>query len=291
MHCFYFCCGYMSSLGLLDSDGKPNDLCSIVTYMFFTTPANIALVSLLRAGVFEKIYASQGVSNIDKDREAMLILCYLFWPIPIILESQARLPALPGHARGVLTAHNRDAMNITREYWSCFTQSHAAELGPDNKLPLSNIAWPAIPCHDTAATVAASPPHPIFSRITRPTKIRSHFLALTKPSDRFATITNMCASARTGLLVDPSLVPIYQPLEAVNSFMYDFYKSGDYRAVVEDSGVSDDSFYAVLVNFTLLMKTCCAALERREDLVYASVETFAGFKRMAETMQERLMSV
>jgi len=288
IQCFHFCCDYLAHLDLMDENGKPNSVCTLVTHLFWTTPCNLLLISLLSNGVIDRIYDQENISEIEKDRQLVTLMAHLFqrYPIETVSNNPHQLPPLSADALKTVDHHNENAMTIVHAHWQCFARAFETEIGVDNKMPMSNKTF-------------SSTALPLVSPVVHPTRLRSQFLAITNPSDSFATIGEMCSSLRTGLFLDPCLVPIFQPMPALNSYLVDFFKHGDMRAIVHDNCIPDEILHESLYNFSLVLRACWAALDRRlqaereaglavDSLPYASKATIAGFSRVATTMADRM---
>lgn len=84
--------------GLIDRAGSPIGLAGLITHLFYTAPANFALLSCLRQGVFHRILARHGVRHGPQSELIVfigLLLCCLMeasiclgfeWPVRVLEE-------------------------------------------------------------------------------------------------------------------------------------------------------------------------------------------------------------
>jgi hypothetical protein len=67
---------YLRRARLVDREGRPMNLFGIAAYLYDTEPSNLALVTLLRAGVLHEICANK--SMIQAKRDLLVLFCHLF---------------------------------------------------------------------------------------------------------------------------------------------------------------------------------------------------------------------
>lgn len=155
LHHVRFSIDYLRRAGLLDSSGKPIDLCGIAAHLYYTEPSNLALVALFQGGVIHQICSQS--SRIDAKRDFVLLMAHLFnrQKMPKVYTSASNvkerikksasvviLPPLPDHAKSLLMKHNAEILDIFMSYAKAFATRYRDQLGPDNILPFSLKKYP-----------------------------------------------------------------------------------------------------------------------------------------------------
>lgn len=97
-------------------------------------------------------------------------------------------------------------------------------------------------------------------------KIRSPFVSLSGFTDDFATIGELCGTVRDGVFLDDSGIP-YIPIAPHetggvpwNAYLYDFFKHGDYEALVHANGIRRGDVWFRLKDFSLILATITTSL-------------------------------
>jgi hypothetical protein len=130
------------------------NLFGVVAHLYYTEPSNLALVTLLRAGVIHEICSNK--SMIQAKQNLIILFCHLFGrrELPPIYTSKENLeailrqtkssskvilPPLDQKARTVLTDHEKQILDIFTSYASTFAIHNSTLLGEDDELPLSKL--------------------------------------------------------------------------------------------------------------------------------------------------------
>ena len=218
LHHLRFSIDYLRRASLLDEHGRPFNLFGIASHLYYTEPSNLALVTLLRHGVFHRICAQP--SLIQAKRDIILLMSHLFGrrylpgsylkdenTAEIIKKSASKviLPPLSDDARRVLAAHEEEILRIFTGYALTYGSQHSAELGPDIRLPLSGAEFGGTSNTETR-----------FGTWLQETSIkvvaRSLFVANSGHDDRFESVADLAGTARSGLSLNQYAIPSFAPI-------------------------------------------------------------------------------
>lgn len=261
-HHLRFSVEYLQRQYLLSSEGKPINFAGLVGHLYFTENAVFAFHSLLKGGYFHRLCSNIHQNTTDKLRTLCLVMTHLFIRIEARnLDSGPEsagsgsliLPRLPEDAEELLLGHNNETLEIFKTYASTYIDQHLAQV-PDRHLPLTGIAVGG----EGAQVVHLPNALPM-------TKLRSPFSALSGHSDDFRSIHELCTNIRSGVFLEESAVP-YIPIWphdlpfALNSFIYDFFKHGDYAALTRDNKIKEGDVWFLLRDFSLILATIIASL-------------------------------
>lgn len=204
--------------------------------------------------------------------EVVLVLSHIFGRFPVghISEewkkvihrspSVVLLPPLPDAALRIIREHNANTLAIFKDYASTFVDQHLADK-PDRYLPFTGSAVGKSDheyCEEDLL-------HQKLGSLG-PTKLRSPFSALSGFSDdSFQSIHELCSSARDGLFLEESaipFVPIYpdDTNGPWNAYLYDFFKHGDIKALVQGNHAKRGDIWFQLKNFSLILATIVTSL-------------------------------
>lgn len=258
-HHLRFSVEYLQRQHLLSSDGKPINFAGLVGHLYFTENAVFAFHYLLKGGYFHRLCSNVDQNTTDKLRTLCLVMSHLFIRIPARnLDSEAGsgsllLPRLPEDAEELLIGHNNETLEIFKTYASTYIDQYLEQV-PDRHLPLTGIAVGG----EGAQIVHLPNALPI-------TKLRTPFSALSGHSDDFRNIHELCTNIRSGVFLEESAVP-YIPIwphdsaVPLNSFIYDFFKHGDYVAMTRDNKIKEGDVWFLLRDFSLVLATIIASL-------------------------------
>ena len=331
-HCFRFSIEYLLRLGLLrvvENSLEPNDLGAFVAHLFFMEPANFAFLALLchDDGRALKFLCRPGRAN--REEIVLSILCNIFCQLrlPNSLAKRAKMDkASTGPSKVVLdqlseigdyvdsdsrngdgsriregqwvkeilVEHASGALNALVSYTACFVHAYREEMGPDVTLPLSGCTFPQ-------PIVQADLGERWRSLLLPPVSVRSSFVALSGYSDIFSSVDELCETARSGLFLDPKMVPIFEPPDEdagnLNSYLLDFYKHGQKNALVRYNKIDADTLWDELQSFSLVLKALSAAMERRsgthtgKEVPFDDQNVLETFKIISQRFSERLQNI
>ncbi|KAK8016060.1 DEAD/DEAH box helicase [Apiospora rasikravindrae] len=272
-HHLRFSIDYLRRQQLISEKGVPLNFSGLIGHLYFTENAVFALHCLLKEGYFHQLCSDMSKSaSRQKDvmEEIVLVLAHLFCRLPCDkYENQAwlrdivrpsasvvLLPDLPESAARMLEKHNAETLRIFKNYVATYVSQHLAEV-PDNRLPLTKLEVnPSFhPCSVADALPWLDEP-----------KIRSPFASLSGLTDDFATIGELCGTVRDGVFLDDSGIP-YIPVSPHetggvpwNAYLYDFFKHGDYEALVRANGIRRGDVWFRLKDFSLILATITTSL-------------------------------
>lgn len=255
-HHLRFSVEYLQRQHLLSSDGKPINFAGLVGHLYFTENAVFAFHSLLKGGYFHRLCSNIHQNTTDKLRTLCLVMTHLFVRIQarnLASPGSLVLPRLPEDAEALLIGHNNETLEIFKTYASTYIDQYLEQV-PDKCLPLTGIAVGG----EEAQTVHLSNALPT-------TKLRSPFSALSGHSDDFKSIHELCTNIRSGVFLEESAVP-YIPIwphdlsNPLNSFIYDFFKHGDYAALTRDNKIKQGDVWFLLKEFSLILASVIASL-------------------------------
>mmetsp|Transcript_1093 Transcript_1093/g.2500 ORF Transcript_1093/g.2500 Transcript_1093/m.2500 type:complete len:675 (+) Transcript_1093:3561-5585(+) len=287
-HAFRFCFEYLCREGLLipqpDENGVTNmavsDVAGLITHLHYTEPSNFAFLSLLTSGLLSDLCEDFNCPKADVNRELrlVLVLCHLFNRRPLsphleTLVSEKRitgpsivqLPELDQKVRDTLNGANERALKTFCDYLMCFSRAYKEELGLDDMLPFSRVR-----CGATEDAFGSAKVPPELLRLAQSVSMRSNFVALSgHGDDTFRTVTELCATLRRGLHMDPAMLPVLPEANGpLNSYLFDFYKHGQQQALVRFNGLQRESLWEGLRDFELVLRAIAAAMRWRYDKNY-----------------------
>ncbi|ROW17017.1 hypothetical protein VPNG_01433 [Cytospora leucostoma] len=279
-HHLRFSIEYLRRQHILDRDGAPLNFAGLVGHLYFTEGAVFAFHSLLKEGYFHSLCADFRRRPDAVLLKIVLVLSHIFCRISTRgfregwreavhnSPSVVFLPPLPDDALQVLRQHNRDTLEIFKNYVGTFVEQHLDER-PDRCLPFTKFEVGA-PEEDMSNTdladVLADGHHLV------PTKLRSPFDALSGFTDHsFSSIHELCSTVRSGVFLEESaipFIPIYpDDTEGVawNAYIYDFFKHGDMEALVRYNHIKRGDVWFHLKDFSLILATIVTSLSNFLD--------------------------
>ncbi|TPX36142.1 hypothetical protein SmJEL517_g01613 [Synchytrium microbalum] len=271
-HFVRFSIEYLRRVGLLDSIGRPLDLCGMVSHLYPYEPSNFAIAALLHSEELHKIAADIDTNPLDTIQNLCVVFAHLFARVirrrqsPESLAdligrsaSQIILPPLPKGVTAVLDAHNKAIVTTFANYARAYAAEYAAKLGVDDTLPLSGRK---------IQPVSNSPSS--FVKKLGQTKIavysRSPFVATSGHDDSYAMVSELSDSARSGLSLSKNAVPFFSTLDEselqLDAYAPDFLKHGSLTVLVRDNCVRRGDAWFLLQDFDLALSTIKQSLER-----------------------------
>lgn len=143
------------------------------------------------------------------------------------------LPRLPPRIAAVLEQHDKAVVHIFSTYATEFAQQHTEDLGPDDALPLSGRRTAPTPTEEGS-----------FAAKLRQSEVkvdaRSPFVATSGHGDQYATVAELSATARAGLVLTKHAVPYFPTEDAehqLDAYILDFFKHGSLDVLVRDNAV------------------------------------------------------
>ena len=164
---------------------------------------------------------------------------------------------LPVEAEGILCQHNEDTLDIFRTYVETCVHQHLNGVS-DDTLPFTKRKFGSQGKHSRQISSA-------FTCLP-PTKLRSLFSALSGFTDKFKSIHELCTAVRSDIFLEESAVP-YIPIYPYdtnwvpwNAYIYDFFKHGNMKALVDDNKIRGRDVWFRLKDFSLVLSTITASL-------------------------------
>jgi hypothetical protein len=241
---------------LVDAEGKPMNLFGIAAHLYHTEPSNLALVTLLRAGIIHEICSNK--SMIQAKQDLIILFCHLFGrrELPPIYTSKENLerilrltksasrvvlPPLDHKARTILSEHEKQILEIFTSYALTFATHNSTQLGEDNELPLSKIKY-AGSGDEIGGTFRQ-----YLEQNSTPVVVRSLFVASSGHGDVFHSISELAATSRSGIYLNEHAIPSmerfivsregYKSNFALNAYIYDFYTHGQVSTLAAANGI------------------------------------------------------
>lgn len=245
LHHLRFSIEYLRRARLVDGEGRPMNLFGIAAHLYYTEPSNLALVTLLRAGVIHEICSNK--SMIRAKQDLLILFCHLFGrrELPSIYTSKEHLekilrltksaskvilPSLNQKAQTVLSKHEKQILEIFTSYASTFATHNLTHLGEDDTLPLSRLKYPG------SGDEVGGTFQQYLEQNTSPVVVRSLFVANSGHGDVFRSISELAATSRSGIYLNEHAIPSMKHLFvsregdsgnfALNAYIYDFYMHG-----------------------------------------------------------------
>ena len=136
-------------------------------------------------------------------------------------------------------------------------RTFAATLGPDIFLPLTRAKF--------EPTVPLALPGSLKAHRNGVT-VTSAFVATSGHDDATTSLTAFCGRLRQGLYLDPQIVPLLEVHDRPqNSYLYDFFKHGQSKAIIRFNKVKEDYAYENCKSFGRILQALSTALEVRSE--------------------------
>ena len=260
LHHFRFSIEYLLRQNLVNSSADSVGMAGLVSHLYYTEPANFALVELLRNGVFHRICETfeDKKPNPQILENMMHILAHLFGrrvykasdqeglerkikqsPSTVILKPLRR------DVRKILTRHNDDIVKLYRAYAIQFGRS----LESSQKfLPLSKLTFNI----DRGSAIMETKFHQTAIKYAA----RSAFVATSGYGDSFNTIDDLAHNTREGILVEASAVPTMEAFinpPILNAYLLDFFKHGQLDALVDGNNIRRGDVWFILDDFDRIL--------------------------------------
>jgi hypothetical protein len=265
MHHLRFSIEYLRRQYLLDERGATLNFAGLVSHLYFTENSSFAFHALLKEGYFHELCSNVNKSEKDTVETLMLVMAHLFNRIPcrqadpefrekVVKPSSSLvfLPPMPEKATQILRDHNQQTLDVYKTYVETFVNEHVKH--DDRKLPLTGVL--AGGEDDSSDDSVESLPAP---------RIRSAFKALSGAGDDFATIHELCQSARDGVFLEEAVIPhldIYPDEMSIplNAWLLDFFKHGDVNTLEKANGIRKADIWFFLNDFSLALATIITSL-------------------------------
>jgi hypothetical protein len=256
LHHLRFSIEYLQRARLVDGEGRPMNLFGIAAHLYYTEPSNLALVTLLRAGVIHEICSDK--SRIRAKRNLIILFCHLFGrrELPSIYTSKENLeailrmtksaskvilPPLNDKARTALSKHEKQILEIFTSYASTFATHNSDHLGEDDELPLSKLKYAG--SEDGVGDAFQR----YLEQCSTPVVVRSLFVANSGHGDVFHSISELAATSRSGIYFNEHATPSMERFIAsreerkggfaLNAYIYDFYMHGQVSTLAAANGI------------------------------------------------------
>ena len=212
----------------------------------FHSPVNLLFCVLAETGVLAEI-CGDFKQHPDAAVERLLItLCHLFGRVPwrVMSESDFRehnrrtpsrliLPPPPKAVVSTIEAHTQEVIDIFAGYASSYAQSNTANLGPDDKLPLSQRCIGSRKTSEQTTSFEKA-----LAETARSLAHRSSFVALSDHTDQCSSVEELVSTIRSGIHMSKTAVPSLDFLTTdgrehqLNAYAFDFYLHGKLQALV-----------------------------------------------------------
>ncbi|KAF3913498.1 hypothetical protein AA313_de0209977 [Arthrobotrys entomopaga] len=261
LHHLRFSIEYLRRQHLIDGNGRPINFAGLVGHLYYTQNSAFAFHALLKDGVFHTI-----CKDVDRmPQKTCLILMHVMAHLfgrrrcknpkdmsEEMLETIKRSPSevflkpLPKIAGQALVEHNRDTMRTFTSYVSTFADQYCQNI-PDNILPFSKVAIGKTPDETSDSEIHA----------------RSTFYRLSGHDDTFKSVKELAASARNGVFLEASAIPIIN-IEGggyYNSYLLDFYKHGSQHPLIVANGLRKNDVWFMLNDFSMILATVVTSIK------------------------------
>lgn len=233
--------------GFLGASGV-TDFAGFVAHVWWQEPGNFAFVALLQErGLLTKL--CQG------PREHLVaVLCHFFnrkqlegWQCRKKTRPKTSLvvlPPLPPELQMLLRTHTLRTLQLAVAQ----LRMVVPQLGPGDTLPLTR----ARPCVVGSGAKSGN-------------DLRSPFVALSRGDDDFGSISELCATAREGLRLDPSMFPAVDDTDEpmLNAYLLDFYRHGQLPALVRHNKIPETDVWKLLEDFMFVLRALASAAKHR----------------------------
>ncbi|KIJ46122.1 hypothetical protein M422DRAFT_165687 [Sphaerobolus stellatus SS14] len=273
LHHLRFSIDYLLRAQLLNPNGEPLNLAGLVNHLYYHEPSNLALAALLANGCIHDICSSSSSPQEIRDT-LMVILCHLFGRRTLSLSalrevtlepllgkypSRIILPVLPERVAQALMGQSDLIRQVFSGYAMTYVSHNEADLPAKDVLPLTRRSFSGEKLESPLAIqlreTAINP------------KLRSPFVSTSGHGDLFSTIKELCNESREGLHLSASTIPSFEEIVSpgdtfkLNAYLYDFYRHGQVKSIVEANGIRQGDVWHLLQDFDLTLKTIVASLE------------------------------
>ena len=252
LHHMRFSIEYLRCARLIDGEGRPMNLFAVAAHLYYTEPSNLALIALLRAGVIHKICSNQSI--IMAKQNLLILFCHLFGrrDLPPMYTSKESLkallrqmkspskvilPPLDDRAQSVLMDHEKEILGIFTSYAFTFANHNSKYLGEDNELPLSKLKFAG------SEGGVEGELQQYLEECSKPVIVRSSFVASSGHGDVFESISELAATARSGIYINEHATPSMERFSPgqhgfeLNAYVYDFYMHGQVSTLAAVNGI------------------------------------------------------
>lgn len=228
------------------------NLFAVAAHLYYTEPSNLALIALLRAGVIHKICSNQSI--IMAKQNLLILFCHLFGrrDLPPMYTSKESLkallrqmkspskvilPPLDDRAQSVLMDHEKEILGIFTSYAFTFANHNSKYLGEDNELPLSKLKFAG------SEGGVEGELQQYLEECSKPVIVRSSFVASSGHGDVFESISELAATARSGIYINEHATPSMERFSPgqhgfeLNAYVYDFYMHGQVSTLAAVNGI------------------------------------------------------
>lgn len=256
LHHLRFSIEYLQRARLIDDEGRPMNLFGIAAHLYYTEPSNLALITLLRAGVIHEICSNE--SMIQAKQDLLVLFCHLFGrrqlpptytskeDLEAVLRltkspSKVILPPLDHKAQTVLEDHEKQILQIYTSYAFTFASHKSAYLGEGDELPLSKLKFAGSEEEVGGAFQQE------LEQNSAPVVVRSLFVANSGHGDVFHSISELAATSRSGIYFNEHTTPTMERFVAskegnkdgfaLNAYIYDYYMHGQLSTLAAANGI------------------------------------------------------
>ncbi|KAF3939071.1 hypothetical protein ABW19_dt0208916 [Dactylella cylindrospora] len=260
LHHLRFSIEYLRRQHLIDGQGRAINFAGLVGHLYYTENSAFAFHALLQEGVFHTICKDYVYKPEKTCLTLMLVLAHLFGKRrckrpkelgPVMAEiirrspSEVYLKPLPAIARQALLKHNETTLEVFTGYVSTFANEYCKDI-PDNQLPFTKKAIGKTPVTISDGPVSA----------------RSTFYRLSGHEDTFTSIEDLANSARSGVFLESSAIPIIDvEYKHYNSYLVDFYKHGSLQPLVTANGLRRNDIWFMLNDFSMILATIITSIK------------------------------
>lgn len=327
---FRYTIEHLQNLQLLDALGQTCGHSALAMRIQSHDPANYALIQLLNSGYIDSICQEYDTRNANKVSSALLnCLAYLFnrvvmpahstreqflaslpqTPSALAKANTILLPDMPAEMAEVLKNFNQSSLNVTTGFLRSFSATQLDRADGDNdvhaeaytQLPVSHLSFPAIfeQTFNAEANTGlsmvqqASLPHHIYAR--------DPFSALSRPVDEFTGVADISASARNGIYIEQSSLPLFDEVDwhgaqlKFNAYVIDFYRTRNLTSLIRQNHLGESFAWAKLKQWSVLLKNIYSALavlqQNFPHLKGCALKTVETFKYLSANFDEALNKI
>lgn len=269
LHHLRFSIEYLRRQHLLGSQGEPIDFACGISHLYFTERSGFAFHALLRAGYFDELCRSYGANTDRLMRHMMMVLAHLFGrqslgsgyrkKQDLKSPSIVALPDMDPKAANVIRAHNQEILKTFSACVETFAMQHLEQ--PEDELPLTGVHVGGSGNNVELCEVLGA----MDTNISR-----SAFVGLSGHGDEFDSVSDLCETARSGVILEQSAIPhldLYPDDTGVplNAYLYDFFCHGSLEPLETANSISRSDAWFVLNDFSLVLATIVTSLQNYLD--------------------------
>jgi len=260
---FTFCILHLKQQRCIDNKGSPQNFAGLVAHLFWDEPTNFIFAHMLQSGVLHEI--AEKKININTKLETFLLIFAHFFgitPLPPRYSIEKKremkspsvivLPQLPSEVEIVVNEYNQKTKEL---FFSCMKKKEKES----NQLPFSKKEVHSSDKLETKNDQFLQ--H--LEKFKFQTEVISKYFAIAGRDDNYKNKDDLANTIRLDILFEKKMIPIPRfQSSRINAYALDFFKHGQIVVLMKDNRIHAGEIYALLHDFSLLLKTIAVSVSR-----------------------------